>query len=193
MGEHIGSVTRLLAAWSDGDAKALDKLMPLVYDELHRIAEYHWSRQPAGYTLQPSDLIHEAFLKLAGAEPRHFENRTRFFALASIAMRQVLVNHAEARLAKKRGGGAQQVPIDEAEVAIDRAAEQVLALNEALKNLHASDPRKSRVVELRYFGGLSVEETAETVGVSPFTVKRDWLMARAWLARELGAVPKLNV
>lgn len=191
MGDH-GDVTRLLAAWSDGDEKAMDTLMPLVYDELHRIAQYHWSRQPAGYTLQPTDLIHEAFLKLAGAQRKGFENRTRFFALASIAMRQVLVNHAEARLAKKRGGGAQQIPLDEAEVAVDRAAEQVLALHEALKELHTSDPRKSRVVELRYFGGLSVEETAEVVGVSPFTVKRDWLMARAWLARELGAVPPLS-
>ena len=181
-----GDVTRLLTAWAEGDQHALDELMPLVYNELHRIARHHWSGQPQGHTLQPTALIHEAFLKLAGPGDKAFQNRTRFFALASTAMRQVLVNHAEARLAGKRGGGLADISLDEVDPAVHQEAENVLALNDALKTLHAMDARKSRVVELRYFGGLSIEETADALGVSPVTVTRDWQTARAWLARELG-------
>jgi len=180
-----GDVTRLLAAWTAGDQHALEQLMPLVYDELHRIARYHWSRQPEGHTLQPTALIHEAFLKLVGHE-KPFQNRTHFFAVASTAMRQVLVNHAEASLAQKRGGGQAEASLEEVNPAVQQEAKDVLALHAALTALEAIDARKSRVVELRYFGGLSIEETAEALSVSPVTVKRDWQTARAWLARELG-------
>ena len=181
-----GDITRLLTAWTEGNEHAMEQLMPLVYDELHRIARIHWSSQSPGHTLQPTALIHEAFLKLVGQGDRHFQDRTHFFALASTAMRQVLVNHAEARLAQKRGGGQPNVPLKEVDEAVQKEAREVLALNEALKALEAVDTRKSRVVELRYFGGLSIEETAEALSVSPITVTRDWQTARAWLARELG-------
>lgn len=181
-----GEVTRLLSAWSGGDELALQDLMDLVYSELRRIAQYHWHSQPAGHTLQPTALIHEAYLKLIGQDAKSFQSRTQFFALASMAMRQVLVNHAESRLAQKRGGGARKVSIEGVDVAVEREAEDVLALDVALKTLQTMDPRKSRVVELRYFGGLSIEQTAATLGVSTVTVTRDWQAARAWLARELG-------
>jgi RNA polymerase sigma factor (TIGR02999 family) len=184
--EPSGDVTRLLSAWGDGDEHALQELMPLVYQELHRIAQYHWSGQAPGHTLQPTALVHEAFVKLIGQDEKHFRNRSHFFAVASMAMRQVLVNHAEARLAAKRGGGAVNVSTDEVDVAVEREAAQVIALDDALKTLQTLDPRKSRVVEMRYFGGLSIEETAEALSVSPVTVTRDWQAARAWLARELG-------
>jgi RNA polymerase sigma factor (TIGR02999 family) len=160
--------------------------MPLVYHELRRIAQHHMSGQPPGHTLQPTALIHEAFVKLIGGGEKNFRNRTHFFAVASMAMRQVLVNHANARLARKRGGGAVNVSIDDEEAAVQREATNVLALDDALKTLHVTDPRKSRVVELRYFGGLSIEETSEALGISTVTVTRDWQAARAWLARELG-------
>jgi RNA polymerase sigma-70 factor (ECF subfamily) len=181
-----GDVTRLLTAWAEGDEHAMEQLMPLVYDELHRIARYHWSSQPEGHTLQPTALIHEAFLKMVSPGEKAFQSRTQFFALASTAMRQVLVNHAEARLSQKRGGGQAHVPLKEVDEAVQKEATEVLALNEALKALQAIDSRKSRVVELRYFGGLSIEETAQALSVSPVTVTRDWQTARAWLARELG-------
>ncbi|MBI4906930.1 MAG: sigma-70 family RNA polymerase sigma factor [Acidobacteria bacterium] len=184
--EASGEITRLLSLWAEGDESALDRLMPLAYQELRQIAQYHWNRQPPGHTLQPTALIHEAWLKLAGQDGRSFQNRKQFFVLASMAMRQVLVNHAEARLAQKRGGGARQVSVDENDLAVEREADQVLAVHQALKSLQAADARKCRVVELRYFGGLSIEETAEALGVSPVTVTRDWQSARAWLARELG-------
>jgi RNA polymerase sigma-70 factor (ECF subfamily) len=152
----------------------------------HSAARADWSGQAQGHTLQPTALIHEAFVKMVGQSEKHFRNRTHFYAVASMAMRQVLVNHAEARLAEKRGGGAVNVSTDEVEVAVEQEAANVVALDDALKNLHKLDPRKSRVVELRYFGGLSIEETAEALAVSPVTVTRDWQAARAWLARELG-------
>ena len=181
-----GNVTLLLSAWADGDEGTLRELMPLVYHELRRIAQHHMSGQPPGHTLQPTALIHEAFVKLIGGGEKNFRNRTHFFAVASMAMRQVLVNHANARLTRKRGGGAVNVSIDDEEAAVQREATNVLALDDALKTLHVMDPRKSRVVELRYFGGLSIEETSEALGISTVTVTRDWQAARAWLARELG-------
>jgi RNA polymerase sigma factor (TIGR02999 family) len=183
------NVTRLLSAWTGGDQHALDELMPLVYAELHRIARRAWSSQQSGHTLQPTALIHEAYLRLAGRGEQSFDNRTHFFAVASMAMRQVLVNHAQASLAAKRGGGLEMIPLEEAEHALRQEAKEVLSLHEALQRLATLDARKSRVVELRYFGGLSVEETAEALGISPVTVTRDWQAARAWLARELGASP----
>lgn len=185
-----GDVTRLLVAWAEGDSHALEALMPLVYHELHRIARHQWASQARGHTLQPTALIHEAFLKLAHRGDKPLVNRTHFFALASTAMRQVLVNHAEARLAEKRGGGVAHVPLEDVDPAVEQEAGEILALHAALTGLQALDGRKSRVVELRYFGGLSLEETAEVLGVSAVTVKRDWQTARAWLARELrGSAP----
>ena len=177
--------TVLLNSWANGDANALDRLMPLAYGELHRIARQRWRGQQPGHTLQPTALIHEAYLKLFGQGQRAFENRVHFFAVMSMAMRQVLVNHAEASLAAKRGGSKINVPLDEAEAAALREATEVLDLHEALKLLAEVNPRQGRVVELRYFGGLSIEETSEVLGVSAVTVTRDWHMARAWLAREL--------
>src|SRR5581483_2661933 len=172
-----GEITQLLQLWTDGDASALEQLVPLVYEELRRIAQYHWSRQD-GHTLQPTALIHEAYLKLVHLKDNRFENRRQFFVLASIAMRQVLVNHAEARLAQKRGGGARLIPLDKLDLAVEQEAEEVLALNEAMKALEALDSRRCRVVELRYFGGWSIDETAEALGVSAITVTRDWRLAR---------------
>jgi RNA polymerase sigma factor (TIGR02999 family) len=180
-------VTRLLSAWTGGDRQALDELIPLVYGELHRIAKRAWGAQKSDHTLQPTVLIHEAYLKLVGQGERTFQSRTHFFAVASMAMRQVLVNHAEASLAQKRGGGAAIVPLQEADEAVHREAREVLALHDALERLAELDRRKAQVVELRYFGGLSIEETAEALGISTITVTRDWQAARAWLARELGA------
>jgi RNA polymerase sigma-70 factor (ECF subfamily) len=181
------NLTVLLKSWAKGDQAALDRLMPLAYRELHRIAQQRWRGQQPGHTLQPTVLIHEAYLKLMGQGQRTFENRVHFFAVMSMAMRQVLVNHAEASLAAKRGGGKVNVPLEEAEAAALREATEVLNLHEALKLLAQVNARQSRVVELRYFGGLSIEEAAEALGVSTVTVTRDWHMARAWLARELGA------
>jgi RNA polymerase sigma factor (TIGR02999 family) len=180
-------LTVLLKSWAEGDKAALDRLMPLAYSELRRIAQQRWRGQQPGHTLQPTALIHEAYLKLMGQGQRTFENRVHFFAVMSMAMRQVLVNHAEASLAAKRGGGKANVPLEEAEAAALREATEVLNLHEALKLLAQVNPRQSHVVELRYFGGLSLEEAAEVLGVSTVTVTRDWHMARAWLARELGA------
>jgi RNA polymerase sigma factor (TIGR02999 family) len=187
LGGSAGNLTVLLKSWARGDHGALDRLMPLAYNELHRIAQQRWRGQQPGHTLQPTALIHEAYLKLIGREQRTFENRAHFYAVMSMAMRQVLVNHAEASLAVKRGGGKINVPMAEVEAAVLREATEVLNLHEALKLLAQVNPRQSRVVELRYFGGLSIEEAAEVLGVSTVTVTRDWHVARAWLARELGA------
>lgn len=181
-----GEVTRLLSAWTCGDAQALDELMPLVYGELHRIAQRYWVGQPQGQTLQPTALIHEAYLKLAVGGEKTFQNRAHFFAVASMAMRQVLVNHANTKVTNKRGGGQVKLSIDDVDLAVAQEAEEVLALHEALTKLQLFDERKSRVVELRYFGGMSIEETAEALAISTVTVTREWQAARAWLARELG-------
>jgi RNA polymerase sigma factor (TIGR02999 family) len=180
-----GEVTLLLAAWSKGDQSALNKMMPLVYAELHRIARRAWSQQPNNNTLQPTALINEAYLKLANAKDASFQDRCHFFAVACKAMRQILVNHAKSRLTDKRGRGLPNVSLDDVQPAVHQEAEEIVALHEALENLHALDPRKSMVVEMRYFGGLSIEETAEAMGVSVGTVNRDWRMARSWLIREM--------
>lgn len=181
-----GEVTSLLAAWGKGDQNALNELMPLVYNELHRMARRAWSSQDQGNTLQPTALINEAYLRLAGAESASFQNRGHFFAVACTAMRQILVNHAKSRLAGKRGSGQVNLSIDDVQPAVNQEAAEVVALHEALERLQALDPRKSRVVEMRYFGGLSIEETAEALGVSVITVNRDWRLARTWLIREMG-------
>jgi RNA polymerase sigma factor (TIGR02999 family) len=185
MDESSGEVTSLLAAWSKGDETALNKVMPLVYAELHRIARRAWSHQQDNNTLQPTALINEAYLKLANAENASFQDRCHFFAVASTAMRQILVNHAKSRLSGKRGGGKVNVSIDDVHAAVHQEASEIVALHEALDALEAIDPRKSRVVEMRYFGGLGIEETAEALGVSIATVNRDWRLARSWLIREM--------
>ena len=188
-GESADNLTVLLRSWANGDAGALDRLMPLAYSELHRIAQQRWRGLQPGHTLQPTALIHEAYLKLMGQGQRAFENRVHFYAVMSMAMRQVLVNHAEASIAAKRGGRKINVPLEEAEAATLREATEVLDLHEALKVLAQVNPRQSRVVELRYFGGLNIEEVAKVLEISTVTVTRDWHMARAWLARELRVGP----
>jgi RNA polymerase sigma factor (TIGR02999 family) len=178
-------VTSLLAAWGNGDPKALNQLIPLVYTELYRIARRVWSQHQQNLTLQPTALINEAYLKLANAENATFQDRCHFFAVACTAMRQILVNHARSRLSEKRGSGSATVPLDEIQQAVDQEAAQIVSLHEALEALQNLDPRKSRVVEMRYFGGLSIEETAEALGVSIGTVNRDWRLARSWLIRQM--------
>jgi RNA polymerase sigma-70 factor (ECF subfamily) len=178
-------VTRLLAAWSGGDQSALNKMLPLVYAELHRIARRAWRQHPHNDTLQPTALINEAYLKLANAQSAPFQDRCHFFAVASKAMRQILVNHAMGRLSGKRGRGVANISLDDVEPVVHQEATEIVALHEALEALQAVDPRKSMVVEMRYFGGLSIEETAEAMGVSVATVNRDWRLARSWLIREM--------
>jgi RNA polymerase sigma factor (TIGR02999 family) len=179
------NITRLLLDWRNGDQSALDRLMPLVYEELRRMANHYMRNERRGHTLQTSALVNEAYLRLVDHENIEWRNRAHFFGVAAQAMRRILVDHARTRNYQKRGGGAQQVSLDEAmTLAGDRAAE-LIALDDALRELAKMDERKSRVVELRYFGGLSLEETAEALGVSIPTVTRDWNTAKAWLMREI--------
>lgn len=180
-------VTHLLAAWTRGDARALEALVPLLYAELRRIAERQLDRERPDHTLQPTALVHEAFLRLVDQQSVAWQGRAHFFGVAARLMRNVLVDHARGRGAQKRGGDVTRVAFDEAlleRVAADPAAE-VLALDDALVEMATFDERKSRIVELRFFGGLSIEETAEVLGVSPGTVMRDWTLAKAWLSRQL--------
>ncbi len=178
-------VTKLLDAWSGGDGEALAELMPLVYDELHRMAKRYMNSQPSGHTLQTTALIHEAYLKLADNKDKHFANRTHFFAVASSAMRHILVDYARSHQTEKRGGAMQKISLEDAAVVSGERASELIALNDALENLFTQDERKAKVVELRYFGGLSVEETAEILEISRETVMRDWRFAKTWLLREL--------
>lgn len=178
-------VTVLLEAWNRGDQAALDQLMPLVYTELRQMARRYMSGQPTGHTLQTTALIHEAYLKLAGQSDVHWHNRSHFFAVAATAMRHILVNHALARKTEKRGGNFQKVSLDQAAFVSDERYAELVALDEALTRLATFDERKSRIVELRYFGGMSLEETAEVLKISVETVKRDWRMAKLWLLSEL--------
>lgn len=174
-------VTRLLLAWSEGDQEALDRLMPLVYGELRRLAQSYMRRERAGHTLQTTALIHEAYLRLIDAGQVRLESRTHFFAVASRLMRQILVDFARSRGYQKRGGDARQVSLDEALVIGQPRDEDLVALDEALTALAEVDERKARVVELRFFGGLTEAEMAETLKVSPETVRRDWRLAKSWL------------
>lgn len=177
-------LTGLLVAWSEGDQEAYDKLVPLVYDELHRLAHRYMSGERPGHTLQTTALVGEAYLRLVKQKVR-WQNREHFFAIAAQLMRRILVDHARAHAYAKRGGGAPEIELNEAMVmAKDRAAEMV-ALDDALEKLKAFDARKARVVELRFFGGLTVDEAARVLGVSPNTVDRDWSTARAWLYKEV--------
>ena len=178
-------VTGLLLAWSAGDQAALDKLMPLVYAELHRLAKRHMGREHAGHTLQTSALVNEAYMRLVDAHGVRWQNRAHFFAVSAQIMRRILVDFARARQNLKRGGGAQQVTLDEGLVVSPERGADLLALDEALEKLASLNPRQSKVVELRYFGGLNEEEVAEALSVSPRSVRHDWSLARAWLYREL--------
>jgi RNA polymerase sigma factor (TIGR02999 family) len=179
------NVTQLLRAWSQGDRAALDELLPLVYRELHRQAERFMRAQSPGHTLQVTGLVHEAYLRLVDQEVQ-WQGRAHFFGVAGKAMRSILVDHARARGAAKRGGGGPQLTLGAAGGAAEAEPEvDVLALDEALSRLADLDPEQSRLVELRYFAGLGIEETAEVLGVSPATVKRQWRVVRAWLKREL--------
>jgi RNA polymerase sigma-70 factor (ECF subfamily) len=180
------SITELLVDWSKGDQKALDKLMPLVYSELRRLAGNYLRRERPGHTLQPTALVNEAYLKLIDQRNAKWQNRAQFFGIAAQLMRRILVDHARAHQAAKRGGSDQQrLSITSAEQ-IDRKPEvDLLALHEALEELATLDPQQERIVELRFFGGLSIEETAEVLSIGHATVERDWKMARAWLRRKL--------
>jgi RNA polymerase sigma factor (TIGR02999 family) len=178
-------ITGLLINWCDGDQSALDRLLPLVEHELHRIARRHMRRESPGHTFQTADLVHEAFLKLIDQRRVRWQNRAQFFGVAARIMRRILLNHARDQNRIKRGGGAVRVSLSEAEVMSADESVELLALEEALTRLELLDPRKCRVVELRFYGGLSVEETAEVLKISAPTVMRDWKMAQAWLSREL--------
>jgi RNA polymerase sigma factor (TIGR02999 family) len=178
-------VTQWLIAWSSGDQTALDKLMPLVYDELHRLAHHYMSRERPGHTLQTTALVNEAYLRLIDQKSVSWQNRAHFFAVAAQVMRQILVDYARRRQVLKRGGQAVKVSLDEAAIVSQERGADLVALDDALTSLAAIDPRKSQIVELRFFGGLSVEETAEVLKVSPRTVMRQWSLAQAWLYREL--------
>ena len=180
------NITHLLNEWSDGDRQALDKLTPLVYEELRHQAARYLRRERPGHTLQTTALIHEAYLRLIDAKDVHWQSRAHFFAIAANLMRRILVEHARRRDADKRGGSHVRVQLDEALAVAVESDVDLLAIDEALDRLAAIDPQQARVVELRFFSGLSVEETAAALGVSPKTVKRDWSVARAWLRREIG-------
>jgi RNA polymerase sigma-70 factor, ECF subfamily len=180
-----GAVTELLRAWRDGDDGALERLVPLVEAELRRLARAYMRRERRDHTLQTTALVNEAFLRLTDARQVRWEDRAHFLGISARLMRRVLVDHARSRGYRKRGGGAQRVTLTEGLVASPEPTLDVVALDRALEVLEAVDSRKSRMVELRFFGGLSVEETAQVLGVSPDTVKRDWRLAKLWLLREL--------
>jgi RNA polymerase sigma-70 factor, ECF subfamily len=181
----VAPVTELLAAFCAGDRGALDRLMPLVYSELRRLARRRL-RGESAHTLRTTGLVHEAYLRLIDQRQAHWQGRAQFFALAAQLMRRILLDHARARHAAKRGGGVVRVALHEAEeLSTDAEAAELVRLDEALGRLAALDPEQGRIVELRYFGGLTVEETAAVLGASPATIKREWSHARAWLSREI--------
>jgi RNA polymerase sigma-70 factor (ECF subfamily) len=180
-------VTALLVRWSQGDKEALDKLTPLVYDELRQMAHRYMGGARAGHTLQTTALINEAYLRLADQAQPTYHNRAHFLAVAARAMRQILVDYALSYNAQKRGGGAQKIQLNEATVVCESQSKEVLELNDALERLEELDSRKAQVVELKYFGGLNQDEIAEVLSISPKTVRRDWSFAKAWLHNELYA------
>lgn len=178
-------VTFLLRAWCEGDPKALEKLIPLVYRELHRAAQYYMAGERSGHTLQTSALVNEVYLRLVGLQEVSWQNRSHFLAVCAKLMRQILTDYARTRRRLKRGGGAQELSFDSNLIIFGEPRVDLLALDDALTGLAAFDQRKSKVVELRFFGGLTAEETAEALGVSAETVHRDWKVAKVWLLREL--------
>jgi len=178
-------VTQLLVEWRGGDEAALQKLFPLVQPELHRLAHHYMSRERAGHTLQTTAILNEAYLRLVDNTKPGWQNRSHFVAATAQLMRRIMVDHARERRSLKRGGGAVKVTLDETALVSEARSDELLALDEALEKLAAQDARKSQIVELRYFGGLTVEETAEFLTLSPRTVEREWTMAKAWLYRAL--------
>jgi RNA polymerase sigma factor (TIGR02999 family) len=185
---RVHEVTGLLLSWHQGDAAALDRLVPLVYDELRRVARVHLRREPPGHALQATALVHEVFLRLVDVDRMTLKSRTHFFAMSARLMRQILVDHARRKRADKRGGGATVISLDEvAQAAAQASGVDVLALDEALDVLSSFDARQCRVVELRFFAGLNIPEVADALGVSTATVEREWVMAKAWLHQRLSA------
>jgi len=176
-------ITQLLINWRDGDKAALDQLMPLVYEELRRLARGFMGKERNNHTLQTSALINEAYLKLVDQDETNWQNRAHFFAVSAQIMRHILIDHARSYGYEKRGAGAQRVGLDDARVFSEERAGELVALDEALTELATVDPRKSRIVELRFFGGLNIDETAEVMELSPTTVQREWRAAKAWLQR----------
>ena len=179
-------VTQLLVDWSNGDEQALEKLLPLVNSELRRLASHYMRRESPGHTLQTSALVNEAYLRLVDQQQVRWQNRAHFFGIAAQLMRRILIDHARRHHYAKRGGGAPQVSLDETAVVSQERAAELIAVHEALEQLATFDPRKSRIVELRFFGGLNLDETAEVMELSPRTVQREWRAAKAWLYRMLG-------
>lgn len=183
------NVTQMLANWRNGDSAALNELLPVIYDELRQLAAGYLRRESAGHTLQATALVNEAYLRLVDQTQVNWQNRAHFFGAAANLMRQILIQHARAKHAEKRGGDAQKLYLDEVSGLVDNLVKEqnldLLALDDALNRLATIAPQQSRVVELRFFAGLSIEETAEALGISPATIKREWNMAKAWLHREL--------
>lgn len=179
------TITQLLIKWGDGDKAALDELAPQVYSELRRLARYYLRQERPDHTLQASDLVHEAYLRMVDEKEIDWQNRAHFFGIAAVRMRHILVEHARGRQAAKRGGGEYLLSLSKADRQAGDPDVNLLALDDALQRLEALDQQKSRIVELRYFGGMTIEETAEALKLSPATIKRDWSMARAWLRSEI--------
>src|ERR1044072_9455668 len=179
------SVTQLLVAWSDGDQSARDQLISVVYEELHQLAHRYMKRESPGHTLQTSALVNEAFVRLVDQKNVRWQNRAHFFGIAAQMMRRIQVDYARSRNYARRGGGAAQISLDEALIVSDERSAEVVNVHEALERLAELDARKSQIVELRFFGGLSIDETAVVLSVSPGTVMRDWTLAKAWLRREM--------
>lgn len=179
------SVTQLLVKWGEGDASSLEKLMPLVYEELRRLANNYLRRERQNHTLQPTALVNEAYLKLVDQKNAHWQNRAQFYGVAAQLMRRILVDHARQHHAEKRGSKQQRLSITSAQAIAQTPEVDVLAVHEALEELKQFDPQQERIVELRFFGGLSIDETAKVLGLGHATVERDWKMARAWLRQKL--------
>ncbi len=185
MAPSPSDVTQLLLKWSDGDREALDQLMPLVYTELRRLADRYLRRERPGHTLQATALVHEAYVQLVDQRNVRWQNRAHFFGVAANLMRQILVQYARSHHAAKRGGSGYKLSLDEAAGVSKEPDVDLVALDDALNTLAAIDPQQSRIVELRFFGGLTIEETAQVLGISPATVKREWTVAKAWLHSEI--------
>jgi RNA polymerase sigma factor (TIGR02999 family) len=189
---QAGEITGMLAGWREGDRTALDRLLPLIDAELHRLARRHLGHERKNHAMQPSSLVQEAFLRLLPGVDAGWSNRAHFFAVASQVMRHILVDYARERRREKRGGAAVHITVDAAVVLSPDQVEEIVAVDLALQRLASTDERKAKVFEMRFFGGLSVEETAEVLGVAPNTVIRDWSFSRAWLRRELSAAGRAD-
>lgn len=192
MATESNEITQYLQDWRNGNASALDEILPLVYDELRKIARRYRAKERGEHTLQTTEIINEAYLKLLNQKENDWQDRAHFFAVASRVMRNLLVDYARTKNYQKRGNGAEKVSLEEVALFTPEPDAQILALDEALNNLAKFDQRKSKLVELRYFGGLSTQETAEVLGVSEITVKREWLKAKAWLYNELSQTSSLE-